>query len=401
MNCPELSRDDLLEKYLRRELGPAEQDEFETHILECAGCLQALETFQAVWDGLTERAHEIRLHTPVRGGWLRWQWAAVVSLVAIAGVIGLWRFDLWHKGSPLTRTSSKPPVAAQPAKQTTAKDVSPVEALPAKPERLPRPREEETASHAPVAPLSPPVNQQAKSEDVAVPTVVPPAPASIDDTGVAAAVIPPPAAQLPKLAGNDTSAEDVAKELFRLGVVQAPPYTFSGFVGSSKVKSPKRTRDSGLGAAVSNGGAGPNADLGRAHFQNAMDAYVEKRYATAAGLLEEAIRLEPNAPDSNFFLGICRLLLAKPEDAIEPLQTALAGERSPYTQAAHFYLAKAYVQTGDLSQAESESRAASAVPGRLTIEANSMLTRLQAVRALQSGPDRKQDQKQDQKDEHK
>jgi TolA-binding protein len=396
MDCPEIGRDDLLEKYLRGELGPAQRDELETHILECAGCLQALEAFQVVWDDLTQRAHEIRVAPPVRRVGFRWTWAAA-TVVAIAVALGLYQLDRrtlranLHRQTP--SSPEKPATPAQPAQEATANSVPTSEAP--KPQHQSKPKGTQTANEAP--PLTP-SSQQAKKEDSAVPAVIPTPSAASKEIGIATAGIQPQATPLPQLASNESSSDEVAKELFRLGVVQPPPYTFSGFVGSSKVKSPKtRTpRNGGLGAAGSNGDGAktPAADLGRADFQNAMDAYVEKRYAAAAALLEEAVSVEPNASDAHFFLGICRLLNAKPAEAIPPLKTALANEKSPYLQAAHFYLAKAYVQTGDLSQAETELRTAADLSGRLTTQASSLLTRLQAVRALQKGAAQKEERKQ-------
>jgi cytochrome c-type biogenesis protein CcmH/NrfG len=118
-----------------------------------------------------------------------------------------------------------------------------------------------------------------------------------------------------------------------------------------------------------------------------MDSYVDKRYADATDLLEQAAKAEPNAADVNFYLGVCRLLQAKPTDSIAPLQAVLvnvnanANDTSPWAQSAHFYLAKAYIQIGDLTDAETQLQTAAALTGRLSAEASSELTRLQAVRA--------------------
>jgi TolA-binding protein len=398
MDCPDLSRVDFLEKYLRGELGPAEQDEFEVHILECARCLQALETVQAVRDALSERAHEIRGATPVRRVGLRWAWVAVMSVLVAAGGMGLYRYgqrsrtDISQRQTP---APSKPTLPVESAKETTATSVPTSEALP-RPQH-PKPQARETASHTPVASTLTTSSQQAKKEDIAVPAVIPTPSASGKDAGIATAGIQSQMTPVPELASNE-SADEVAKELFRLGVVQAPPYTFSGFAGSSKTSNSQKThaaRDAGLGAAVSTGAAGktPAAEPARAQFQNAMDAYLEKRYAAAAALLEEAVSVEPNAADANFFLGICRLLEAKPADAIPPLNATVTNERSPYTQAAHFYLAKAYVQTGNLSQAEAELRTAADMPGRLTGQASSMLVRVQAVRVRQKAQHQNEERK--------
>jgi TolA-binding protein len=313
-------------------------------------------------------------------------------------VMGLYRYgqrsrtDISQRQTP---APSEPTLPVEPAKETTATSV-PTSEAPLRPQH-PKPQAKETASHNRVASTLTTSSQQAKKEDSAVPAVIPTPSASSKDAGIATAGIQSQMTPVPELASNE-SADEVAKELFRLGVVQAPPYTFSGFAGSSKTSNSQKThaaRDAGLGAAVSTGAAGktPAAETARAQFQNAMDAYLEKRYAAAAALLEEAVSVEPNAADANFFLGICRLLEAKPADAIPPLNATVTNERSPYTQAAHFYLAKAYVQTGNLSQAEAELRTAADMPGRLTGQARSMLVRVQAVRVRQKAQHQNEERK--------
>jgi tetratricopeptide (TPR) repeat protein len=195
---------------------------------------------------------------------------------------------------------------------------------------------------------------------------------------------PPPAAESspaqsisPKPQTPDVASDEAAKELFRLGTVQPPPYTFSGFATSSG-------HDAAMdpGALSRKSGKAPT-NQARPFFRDAMDAYVDKRFADATDLLERALQAEPNALDINFYLGVCRLLQAKPADSIAPLQSVLVDEESPWAQPAHFYLAKAYIQTGDLAHAEAQLQAAAAMPGRLKAEAGSELTQLQAVRARQ------------------
>jgi hypothetical protein len=54
---------------------------------------------------------------------------------------------------------------------------------------------------------------------------------------------------------------------------------------------------------------------------------------------------------------------------------------SPLTQAAHFYLAKAYLQTGNLAKAETEMNVAAEITGSMKEEAAADLARLHAVLA--------------------
>jgi tetratricopeptide (TPR) repeat protein len=115
-----------------------------------------------------------------------------------------------------------------------------------------------------------------------------------------------------------------------------------------------------------------------------MAAYVEKRYDDAVELLEAALKDQPGAPDINFYLGISLLMKGKPEESVGPLQTAAANEKSPYQQSAHFFLAKAYLQTADLARAENELQIAASTPGSRASEARSLLERIHALRSTPS-----------------
>jgi lipoprotein NlpI len=81
-----------------------------------------------------------------------------------------------------------------------------------------------------------------------------------------------------------------------------------------------------------------------------------------------------------FYLGVCRLLEGHPADSVAPLKAVVAGPSGVLTQSGHYYLAKAYLQMGKLEDAESEMRAAAALPGRLTAEARALVERIKKVR---------------------
>jgi lipopolysaccharide biosynthesis regulator YciM len=110
-----------------------------------------------------------------------------------------------------------------------------------------------------------------------------------------------------------------------------------------------------------------------------MTAYVEHRYESATDLLGQAVRMDPQFGEANLYLGICSLLQGNATDAVSPLQSASREKKPTTTQAAHFYLAKAFLKLGRLTDAEAELRAAAAIPGRLTGEANALVQRLQAI----------------------
>jgi hypothetical protein len=62
------------------------------------------------------------------------------------------------------------------------------------------------------------------------------------------------------------------------------------------------------------------------------------------------------------------------------LKEVLSAPASSFTQSAHFYLAKAYLQMSQLEDAEREMQAAAALPGNLTAEAQSLAARIHALR---------------------
>jgi len=157
-----------------------------------------------------------------------------------------------------------------------------------------------------------------------------------------------------------------------LGIVDPYPYNFAGYPTFKTGPA-----SSGTPQTVSKGGAPAS---GSSVFQRAMIAYVEGRYKDALPLLETAVP-ETSGPDAPFYLGVCRLLRGKPQEALAPLQDALRSGNTRYSQAAHFYLAKAYIQTRDLAAAQRELEAATAQAGRLSEESRKLLERVRDLRS--------------------
>ncbi|PYV71692.1 MAG: hypothetical protein DMG97_15415 [Acidobacteria bacterium] len=93
---------------------------------------------------------------------------------------------------------------------------------------------------------------------------------------------------------------------------------------------------------------------------------------------------EPDATDANFYLGVCELLNAQADESLAHLQIAAKSAPPSLAQQAHFYLAKAYVQTRDLASAEKEMSAAAAIVGQFTASARSDLASVQALRAKEN-----------------
>ncbi len=413
MDCQELDRKELAEKYVSGQLDPALQDEFETHILECPRCLRTLEVLQNVRDDLADRAHEIRAHSSVQRVRFRWQWVAAVPVLLIAGVVGVYQLVHTPQHAPSVSQQNSQPASnstpsaaastltpdAQPRLGHETIDLTKTEIHQA---AAPVPSSEQAASKQPTHPApslsigqapdsstakssnSPEGSRAAVNSESNKPGVANLPPGS-HDTMVSSGSVKDKSGGLVTASRPASENDEVAKERFRLGIVQPPPYTFSGFA-SAKPPGGKGSK-SGLGKALDAPGGKPgqpnSSEIARGLFQKAMDAYLEQRYSAAASLLEDAAQVEPKASDVNFFLGICRIMLAKPEDAVAPLENVLADEKSTYAQSAHYYLAKAYVQTDHLPEAEVQLQAAAAMPGRLRSEASSMLSRVQALRATQ------------------
>ena len=109
MDCRQLDRNEVAEKYLKGHLDPALQDDFETHILECASCLETVEALQYARDDLAERAHLLRSRPSGQKVWFRWQWLAVVSVLVISGIVISLRS--WHTPRGLLAGEHSAPIA--------------------------------------------------------------------------------------------------------------------------------------------------------------------------------------------------------------------------------------------------------------------------------------------------
>jgi tetratricopeptide (TPR) repeat protein len=96
------------------------------------------------------------------------------------------------------------------------------------------------------------------------------------------------------------------------------------------------------------------ADEATARFQEAMTEYRRGNYAAAIAGLRRASRLDPQAPHIAFFLGVSQLLAGERDAAIGALGRTIALGESPYLEEAHFYLAKAHLQAGNVDEARRE-----------------------------------------------
>src|SRR5579863_4196759 len=92
MECRQLHRDELAEKYLNGQLDPAVQNDFEVHILECSQCLKQVEAVQTLRQELAERAHQIRAYSQVERSRFQWKWVTVVAFGLVVCGLGLVEF---------------------------------------------------------------------------------------------------------------------------------------------------------------------------------------------------------------------------------------------------------------------------------------------------------------------
>jgi TolA-binding protein len=358
MDCQRIAEGELVEKYLNGQLDPALQDDLEIHLLSCPNCLAHAETLKTIRAGLATVPKEAPEPAAIRfwsSGWVRAGAAAAVLILAAAGIY------LFRQSGRKPAQTAHTPMEAPP--NTTV---------------VPKSRNEAgSEQHASDHPAQKPEKKHPRPEtkrdrdirDAQGPKIAP-------ETQVATNhPTPTPTSSTSGNARKEPTSgmsEEDAVELYRLAAVQAPPYTFNQPGGSTGPGSEPGTKPSSSFSSIT----GP----GRAFFQQAMLAYVEGHYQDAAQLLEKTVQSQPRAVPANFYLGVCRLMQGHPSESVAPLKEVLAAPASSFTQSAHFYLAKAYLQMSKLEDAEREMQAAAALSGNLTAEAQSLEARIHALR---------------------
>jgi len=182
-----------------------------------------------------------------------------------------------------------------------------------------------------------------------------------------------------------SSSDSIPDQIAKLATVRPFPYTFAGVAssqpsggGSTRAqRQPQSALSGNPGSGVKPGTNGFNT--AQDYFREGMSAYVGRDYETAASLLTQAVMLEPDFSEANLYLGICKLLRGSPSEAASALQNAAQEKKPQLAQAAHFFLAKAYLQLGKPADAENEFRLAAALPGRLAGESNQLIHRLDDI----------------------
>jgi cytoskeletal protein RodZ len=410
MECQELQQSELAEKYVSGQLDPATQDQFEMHILDCPACQQRVELLQTVREDLTAHAHEIRAYSIAPLGRLQWwSWAAVAAMFVIVGGLGLkeWR-DLRRVRQEAAVAQSGPSANQSSATSSTQIAANSVPTNGRNYANFDLKDSQVTPDNAPAIGSVPrsglntgkrissngiepgdgkktgPTKEKGPSSSDQSPSTSQNS-AVVADSNPAGTQENVPAAQQ-KIAkatsagkspqASDLLSNDGEKELFRLSAVQPAPYDFSGMAphaGFSTTPSPSAARSSHVSSATEQ----------RALYADGMRAYVDRNYDEASDLLQRLLQSEPNAPDANFYVGVILLLKGSPDLAVDPLKLAAAG-RTRWAQPAHFYLAKAYLQTRNLASAESELKAAAGLTGNLTGSARADLASIQGLRSREN-----------------
>src|ERR1019366_5210198 len=83
MNCEQVLKGDIAEKYILSQLSVAEQEAFEQHYFECERCFEELQTCRGLQVALNETSsvmHTEPIEEPVR--W-RWTWGVAIAVVLL------------------------------------------------------------------------------------------------------------------------------------------------------------------------------------------------------------------------------------------------------------------------------------------------------------------------------
>jgi TolA-binding protein len=123
-------------------------------------------------------------------------------------------------------------------------------------------------------------------------------------------------------------------------------------------------------------GAGETTE---ARFRAAMRHYAAGEYSQAAAGLTEAASAGRPAPHVTFYLGISHLLSGDADRAVEWLGATTTLGESPYLEAAHFYLAKAFLAKEDVNAARRELEATVRLDGDFEQLARTLIAGLDAI----------------------
>jgi tetratricopeptide (TPR) repeat protein len=111
-------------------------------------------------------------------------------------------------------------------------------------------------------------------------------------------------------------------------------------------------------------------------FREAMEYYSKGDYASAIPGLRAATKASPQTASFDFYLGACYLLTGQTDSAIESFRKTVSLGNPTYSEQAHFYLAKAYLQRKDVATAEDELQTTVRFGGSMEAKAGDILRQL-------------------------
>jgi tetratricopeptide (TPR) repeat protein len=107
-------------------------------------------------------------------------------------------------------------------------------------------------------------------------------------------------------------------------------------------------------------------------FDSAMSAYVTEDFRGAAEGLREALDAGSHPVPTQLLLGSSRLMVGRPQEAAEALESVIEAGASPYLAEAHYYLAKAYLRLAEGERAVAELRASVSLQGEISPRARTL-----------------------------
>jgi tetratricopeptide (TPR) repeat protein len=111
-------------------------------------------------------------------------------------------------------------------------------------------------------------------------------------------------------------------------------------------------------------------------FHKAMQFYVKGDYTHAIPGVRAAAKASPQTASFNFYLGACYLLAGQPDPAIASFRQTVSLGDPAYSESAHFYLAKAYLQKREVARAKDELQKTVQLHGSLEAPAAEILRQL-------------------------
>src|SRR5947209_5848116 len=227
MDCRQVSERELAEKYVSGQLSSELQDQFEVHMLDCQECLSTVEALMSVRSSLAEQAHEIRRFSGRPARRFSLVWALAASLL-VAGVI-VFYFMQTRSHQPPDRAATQPsPVSPR---QPGVKQINPLPVTsPGLSAKAHSPAQQDSGVAVPLHAATP--NQQTKGAEQAAAAPQPKPPSGVDPRQqkdeIAQTVVKD--GGRPRKSPGSIS-EEAAVELYDLGLVGPPAYTFAGFGG--------------------------------------------------------------------------------------------------------------------------------------------------------------------------